>query len=132
MIVAMVMLAAIFIASPVLAAGSRYPIEVVKRTPTVISLTGKIVEDGGTKIDVAIQMTNKAFREFRLTTQTIDISDALCLEWTSEGKSQSFDCDDLAKYNTVAIIAKVSKTDSGEVTFTARRVQKSQLRIRIP
>lgn len=133
----MIVLAAILIASPVLAAGSSNTMEMYQvgkkwKKPTIISLTGEIKEVRGSEIDVAIQMTNKAFREYRLTKQTIDITDALCLEWTNKGKSESFDCAQLDKPDTVAIIAKVDRTDPENVTFTARRVQKKQPRIRIP
>ena len=135
MIVAMVMLAAILIASPVLAAGPGHPIEVAKRQPTVISLTGRILAENrsGTEIDVKIQMTNRAFIQYRGTTQTIDISSALCLKWVNRKKSETIDCEaDLGPTDTVAIIAKVNRTDPENVTFTARRVQLKQPRIQIP
>lgn len=135
MIVAMVMLAAILIASPVLAAGTGHPMEVANKQPTSISLTGKIIADdlSGETIDVKIQMTNRAFIQYRGTTQTIDISSALCLKWVNSTKSETIDCEeDLGKDDTVAIIARVTRTNSGDVIFTARRVQLKQPRIQIP
>jgi len=107
--------------------------EAAKKRPTSISLTGKIVEDRGSEIRVAIRMTNRAFIQYRNTTQTIDIDNALCFKWVSETKSETLDCDeDLGEDDTVAVIARVTRTDSGNVIFTARRVQLKQPRIQIP
>jgi len=130
-IVVMVVLAAILIASPVLAAGSSHPMEVAKKQPTVISMTGKIVgEDrSGTEIDVLIQMTNRAFIQYRGQTKSVDISDALCVEWVNGKKSETIDCGSLGTGDKVSIIARV---DPQTKDFTARRVQLKQPRIQVP
>ena len=129
----MVVMAAILIASPVLAIGSSQPIEAAKegpkKQPTSISLTGKIVDKNGsgTEIDVAIRMTNKAFIQYRGKTMPVDISSALCLEWLKAKKSKAISCSSLAVGDKVSIIARV---DPQTKDFTARRVQRKQPRIR--
>jgi hypothetical protein len=134
-IVAMVVLAAILIASPVLAAGFSHPMEAAKKgpikQPTIISLTGKIVaeNDRDTEIDVAIKMTNRAFIQYRGRTEPVDISSALCLEWSQAKKSEVIACSSLGVGDKVSIIARV---DPETKDFTARRVQLKQPRIRIP
>ena len=77
-IVAMVVLAAILIASPVLAAGSSHPMEVAKqgpkKKPTVISMTGTITWSNSDKtlIEILVRMTNKAFIVYRGQTVSVE------------------------------------------------------------
>ena len=139
-IVAMVVLAAILIASPALAAGSSQPMEVAKRgpikQPTIISMTAKIhldyissSTDTG-RIYVAIQMTNKAFIQYRGEKDWVRITaDTKCLDWVKGKKSVRIDCSELSVDDKVSINARV---DPKTKVITARRVQRKQPRIRIP
>ena len=126
-IVVMVVLAAILIASPVLAAGSSHPMEVAKqgpkKKPTVISMTGTIMSISGTQLTVRIQMTNKAFIKYRGTTQWVRTTKyTRYILW--DGKTRKYiRFGDLAVGDKVSINAKVR---SG--VFTARRVQVRQPR----
>ena len=73
--VTLVVLAAILIATPVLAAGSSQPVEVAKQGPkkkqTVISMTGTILSKSGTQVQIRIVMTNKPFAKYRRTVQWV-------------------------------------------------------------
>ena len=126
-IVAMVVLAAILVASPVLAAGSSHPMEVAKlaaiKKPTVISMTGTIMSISGTQLKVKIQMTNKAFIKYRGTTQWVRSTKyTRYILW--DGKTREYiKFGDLAVGDKVSVNAKVA---SG--VFTARRVQVRQPR----
>ena len=130
-IVAMVVLAAILIASPVLAAGSSHPMEVAKqgpkKQPTIISMTGTIMQDGTAQITVKIQMTNRAFIQYRGQTKAVIISGAVCYDWEKGKKSTRISCSDLAAGDKVSINARV---DPATKVFTARRVLRKQPRIR--
>ena len=126
-IVVMVVLAAILIASPVLAAGSSHSMEVAKqgpkKKPTVISMTGTIMSISGTQIKVKIQMTNKAFIKYRGTTQWVRTTTSTrYILW--DGQTRAY-----IKFRNLAIGDKVSinaKVRSG--VFVARRVQVRQPR----
>ena len=128
-IVAMVVLAALFIATPVLAAGSSHPMEVAKQGPkkrqTVISMTGTIMSISGTQIMVKIVMTNKPFVKYRRTTQWVRTTTSTrYILW--DGKTRKYiKFSDLKLYDKVSINAKVKNG-----IFTARRVQVRQPRIR--
>ena len=132
-IVVMVVLAAILIASPVLAAGSSHPMEVAnpspKKQPTIISMTATILTDGTACIDVKIQMTNRAFIQYRGREEPVYIGNAVCYDWVKGKKSIRIDCSQLAKNDKVSINARV---DPGSKMITARRVLRRQPRIRIP
>ena len=125
-IVAMVVLAAILIASPVLAAGSSQPMEAKqgpRKRPTVISMTGTILSISGTQIKVKIQMTNKPFIKYRGTTQWVGTNKyTRYISW--DGKTRKYiKFSDLSVGDRVSINAKVISGD-----FTARRVQVRQPR----
>ena len=133
----MVVLAAILIASPVLAAGSSRTMEVAKQGPkkrqkqTRISMTGTItwLNSDDTLIDFLVQKTNKPFIAYRGQTVSVDTSEALCILWSKPGKSERKPCSEiLADGKKVSIIAVVNRTDW---TFKARRVQYKQPRIKI-
>ena len=138
-IVALVVLAVVLTASPVLAVGSGQPMEVgkvPKKQPTVISMTAKIKQDyissstDTGQIYVAIQMTNKAFIQYRGEQDWVKITDnTLCLDWVKGKKSVRIDCSDLGVDDKVSINAKV---DPKTKVITARRVQRKQPRIHIP
>jgi hypothetical protein len=129
----MVVLAAILIATPVLAAGSSHPREAAnpspKKQPTIISMTATIVTDGSSRIEVKIQMTNKAFIQYRGDVEWVNIDSAVCYEWLKAKKSKKINCDLLGKDDRVSINAKV---DPVSKTITARRVTLKQPRIQIP
>jgi len=136
----MVVLAAILIASPVLAAGSSHSMEVAKqgpkKKPTSISMTATINRDEGVVqtgigwIYVGIQMTNKAFIQYRGEDEWVKITrKTACIEWLRATKSRKIKCSDLVDKamdddRMVSIYARVK---DGE--FTARRVQISQPRV---
>jgi hypothetical protein len=139
-IVAMVVIAAILIASPVLAAGSSHPMEVAKqgpkKKPTSISMTATIKIDrvdaatNTGRIYVGIQMTNKAFIQYRGDEEWVKITrKTACIEWLKATKSRKIKCSDLVDKamddgRMVSIYARVK---DGE--FIARRVQISQPRV---
>ena len=92
--------------------------------PTIISMTGTIVGDptGGT-IVIDIQMTNKAFRIYRLTRQTVGTNTSTkYFEWV-DGTRLPYSYGQLSDGDKVSINAQVL---NGK--FTARRVQVSQPR----
>jgi hypothetical protein len=130
-IVVMVVLAAIFIATPVLAAGSSHPTDVkifAKKKwekPTVISMTGTLDGDpaAGT-ITIEIRMTNKAFIQYR--GKTIDVyTDGSTKYFTWDGKTRlPYSFRELEDGDKVSINARLIGDD-----FYARRVQVSQPRI---
>ena len=126
-IVAMVVLAAILVASPVLAAGSSHPLEVAKQGPkkkqTVISMTGTIMSISGTQISIKIVMTNKPFVKYRHTTQWVRTTRSTkYILW--DGKTRKYiTFGDLDVDDKVSINAKVANG-----VFTARRVQVRQPR----
>lgn len=134
-IVVLAVLAVIMIASPVLATGSGSIREVAKRTPTVISMTAKILKDSVDEITdtgdfyVAIQMTNRAFIEYRGTQDTVIIDDStVCLEWVNQKKSILIDCSDVNFGDKISVNARI---DSSK-TITAKRVWLKQRRIPLP
>lgn len=129
----MVVLAAMLIATPVLAAGSSHPREVAKKTPkkqpTIISMTATILTDGSSKIEVKIQMTNRAFIQYRGNVEWVDIDSAVCYEWLKAKKSRKINCDSLQDGDKVSINARI---DPASKAITARRVTLKQPRIQIP
>lgn len=135
-ILAMVVLATIFIATPVLAAGSSRTMEVAKRTPTIISMTATIKTDyisrytDTGRIYVAIQMTNKAFIQYRGESDWVQItSSTTCLEWVNKRKSIPMDCSDLNYGDKISVNARI---DPETKVITARRVWLKQPRIQLP
>ena len=124
----MVVLAAILIASPVLAAGSSQPMEAKqgpKKKQTVISMTGTILSISGTQLKIKIIMTNKPFAKYRRTTQWVKTT-VYTKYYSWDGKTREpIRFSDLKAGDKVAINAKVK-----DGTFTARRVQRKQPRIR--
>jgi len=132
-ILAMIVLATIFIATPVLAAGSSRTVEVAKRTPTIISMTATILYDdvddktNEGKFTVKIRMTNRAFIQYRGEIEDVLIDeDTKCVEWLRYKKSQKIDCSLLDEDDSVSINAKLNLVTG---KFTARRVTISQPRI---
>jgi len=135
-IVAMVVLAAIFIASPVLAAGSSHLREAAnpspKKQPTIISMTATILgdnvgADNKGEFVVAIKMTNRAFIQYRGDVETVKITASTkCVEWLRSGKSRPIACSSLDKDDTVSINARF---DPAKKDFTARRVTIKQPRV---
>ena len=132
---ATVVLAAIFVATPVLAGSSR-TIEVAKKTPTVISMTATISRDyidEGTntgQLYVAIQMTNRAFIQYRGEQDWVRITGrTVCLEWVSKKKSIRIDCSDLDFGDKISVNARI---DPNTKVITARRVWLKQPRVRLP
>ena len=127
-IVAMVVLAAIFIATPVLAAGSSQPMEAKqgpKKRQTVISMTGTILSISGTQVQIKIAMTNKPFVRYRRTIQWVKTT-TYTRFYSWDGKTRErIEFADLVVGDKVAINAKVK-----DGIFTARRVQRRQPRIR--
>jgi hypothetical protein len=128
-LVAMLVLAAIFIATPVLAAGSSRSMDVGKQGPrkkqTRISMTGTIKEVNGTGIVLLVQKTNKPFIAYRGERVPVDTDGAACRKWV-EGKSVRTGCSEILKLDyKVSIIATVDRV---YWTFTARRVQLNQPR----
>jgi len=131
-ILAMVVLATIFIATPVLAAGSSRTMLVAKKwnKPTVISMTGTIVDlakdpvTGEDRIRIKIQMTNRAFIQYRgETVWVFDASTTKYFLWDGTTRSPwSYDL--LSIDDKISINARVI----GGV-FKARRVQVNQPRI---
>jgi hypothetical protein len=125
----MVVLAAIFIATPVLAASSSHPMEVAnpspKKQPTIISmtatiLTDKVASDNTGTFEVAIKMTNRAFIKYRGEVEWVTITrNTKCLEWIKPNKSKTIPCASLKEDDRVSINAKV---DPVTKVFTARRV----------
>jgi hypothetical protein len=139
---AMVVLAAILIATPVLAAGSSHPREAAnpspKKQPTIISMTGTIMTDDGVartgtgQIYFAIQMTNKAFRQYRGETEWVKINGStVCILWLKSQKSTRISCSELVakSMNTGTMISINAKVDPKTKEFTARRVQLNQPRV---
>ena len=136
-VLAMVAMAALFIATPVLAAGSSRTMEVAKRTPTILSMTATITKlpaistasQTGT-IYVRIYMTNRAFIQYRGQSAEVEISDnTVCLKWANKRKSrlETMACSELGYLDKVSVIARV---DPESKEITARRVLLSQKRIR--
>lgn len=136
-LVAMLVLAAILIASPVLAAGSSHPLVEKQdpkkwKKPTIISMTGNFtaLNPDGT-YDFWVQMTNKAFLKYRKTTVQVRIKEGtVCILWLRAQKSKRIDCsklvdESLATGSMVSINAKVKDNEE----FWARRVQASQPRL---
>ena len=125
---AVVVLAAILIAIPVLAAGSSQPLEAKqgpKKKQTVISMTGTILSISGTQVQIKIAMTNKPFIKYRRTIQWVNVTDYTTF-YSWDGKTRErIEFDDLVAGDKVAINAKVKNG-----IFTARRVQRKQPRIR--
>jgi hypothetical protein len=124
----MVVLAAILIASPVLAAGSSQSLE-AKQGPekkqTVISMTGTILSISGTQVQIKIAMTNKPFAKYRRTIQLVNTT-TYTKFYSWDGRTREpITFSDLKVGDKVAINAKVK-----DGTFTARRVQRRQPRIR--
>jgi hypothetical protein len=133
---AMVVMAAILVASPVLAAGSSSTAgvrQVAKKwkKPTVISMTGTVLAlgvdpDTNAKeaIKIDIRMTNRAFIEYRGKIKWVDTTPTtLYILW--DGKTREYiTYDDLKVGDKISINARVY----GEV-FKARRVQAYQPRI---
>ena len=132
----MVVLAAIFIATPVLAAGSSQSMGAKqgpkkRKKQTRISMTGTItwLNSDKTMIEFLVQMTNKPFIAYRGETVSVDTSEATCIVWSKPGKSERKPCSEvLGDDKKVSIIAVVNRTDW---TFKARRVQYKQPRIKI-
>jgi len=136
-------LAAILIASPVLAVGPSTLVEMREaaiKKPTIISMTATIQEDAGSKavvdsgvgrLSVAIQMTNRAFIQYRGEQGDVDITKTtLCVKWLQAKKSIRIPCKDLVAESVkdglmVSINAKVI----GDGVFQARRVTLYQPRL---
>jgi hypothetical protein len=127
----MVVLAAILIASPVLAAGSSHPTDVkifAKKKwgkPTVISMTGTLIGDpAGGEITIHIRMTNRAFIQYR--GETLDVyTDGSTKYFTWDGKTRlPYSFDRLGDGDKVTINARLIGG-----YFYARRVQVNQPRI---
>jgi hypothetical protein len=139
-VVAMVVLAAILIASPVLAAGSSRTMEVAIKKPTRMFMTATIEidqihpEDENGQIYVEIYMTNRAFRQYRgeFAWVKIEYGTTLCLDWVNKRKSKPIpmDCGDLTKDDKVNIKAKVVEDAYGQTTILAKRVVRKQRSIR--
>lgn len=138
----MVVLAAMLIATPVLAAGSSHPREAAnpnpKKQPTIISMTGTIVIDDGVaysgtgQLYFAIQMTNKAFRQYRGATEWVKINGStVCILWLKSQKSTRISCSELVSKSMDAgtMISINAKVDPKTQEFTARRVQLNQPRV---
>lgn len=131
---AMIVLAALFIASPVLAAGPSRLTEVAIATPTIISMTATIdlnyistLTDTG-RIYVEIKMTNRAFIQYRGEHDWVRITDSTkCLDWVNSGKSVKIDCSKLGVDNKISVNARIDP-DTGIIW--ARRVLRYQPRIR--
>jgi hypothetical protein len=132
-IVAMILMAALFIATPVLAAGSSRIMDVQKKweEPTIISMTATIAIDyisrlaNTGKIYVDIQMTNRAFIQYRGQSEWVWITKSTkCLKWVNKGKSIPMACSDLSPTDKVSINAKLIGGD-----FYARQVLLYQQRI---
>jgi hypothetical protein len=128
----MAVLVTILIASPVLAAGSSRITEVAKKwgKPTIISMTGTIVglatdpSTGQDKIQIKIQMTNRAFIQYRgATVWVFDTTTTKYFIWDGTTRSP-YSYAQLKINDKISINARVS----GGV-FKARRVQVSQPRI---
>jgi hypothetical protein len=135
-ILAMVVLATIFIATPVLAVGSSRTMEVAKRTPTVISMTATIKTDYISRytdvgsIYVAIQMTNRAFIQYRGESEWVRItSGTKCLQWVNKRKSIPMDCSDLNPEDRISVNARI---DPESKVITARQVWLKQPRVQVP
>ena len=141
---AMVVLAATLIASPVLAAGSSRTKEVAIKKPTRMFMTATIdqgyinpsTNEG--QIYVEIFMTNRAFIQYRGDFAWVKITGStLCLDWTDKRKSkpEPIDCSDLTLDLTteevkVNIKAKVLEDPNGNITILAKRVVLKQRSIR--
>ena len=128
----MVVLAAIIIASPVLAAGTSNAIEVAKqgpkKLPTVISMTATIfaVDKANKKVYVRIQMTNRAFIQYRGDYEWVQ-TNSTTKYYSWDGTTRSpYSFDRLVVGDRVSINATVNPTTKA---FTARRVQVNQPRI---
>ena len=136
--VIMVVLAAIFIATPVLAGASR-TMEVAIKKPTRMFMTATIETDNiqpGDKegqVYVKIYMTNRAFIQYRGEFSWVEIDDnTLCLDWVNKRKAKlkSLDCGELSKDDKVNIKAKVVEDANGQITIIAKRVVRKQQSIR--
>ena len=124
----MVVLAALFIATPVLAAGSSRTMVVAKKwkKPTIISMTGTIVglQTDPDKIQIKIQMTNRAFIQYRGDTEWVyDKSTTKYFLWDGTTRDP-WAYEKLLVGDKISINARVI----GGV-FNARRVQVNQPRI---
>ena len=133
-VLAMIVLATVLIASPVLAAGSSRIMEVAKRTPTVISMTATIdsvdldSRANTGKIDITIRMTNRAFIQYRGRSVEVVIADnTVCLDWVNKSKSVGIDCSALGDDDKISVNARI---DPDTKVITARRVLRYQPRIR--
>jgi hypothetical protein len=138
-LVTMLVLAAILIATPVLAAGSSHSMDVAKqgprKKPTRISMTGTITawSIDRTKIYLLVQKTNKPFIGLKNREVWVIIDEnTLCVEWLDGNKSKKIDCGSLDPRNKVSIIATVVDRINWPWTFAASRVQLKQPRIQIP
>ena len=133
--VVMVVLAAIFVATPVLAVSSRN-IEAAKKTPTVISMTATIKQDNVDErtdtgqIYVAIQMTNRAFIQYRGQQDWVRITaSTVCLEWVNKKKSVQIDCSELDFDDRISVNARI---DPNTKVITAKKVWLKQPRVPTP
>lgn len=140
----MVVLAAIFVVTPVLAGAGR-TMEVAVKKPTRMFMTatieqGYINPNNVGQIYVEIYMTNRAFIQYRGDSVWVEIDeDTLCLDWVKtkrKSKAITIDCSDLNPDLTtekikVNIKAKVLGEDAnGDPIIVARRVVIKQRSIR--
>ena len=135
----MVVLAAIFVVTPVLAGAGR-TMEVAVKKPTRMFMTATIETDNmqpGDKegqIYVKIYMTNRAFIQYRGEFAWVKIEDGttLCLDWVNKRKAQliPIDCGELNEDDKVNIKAKVTENANGQITILAKRVVRKQRSIR--
>ena len=127
--VIMVVLAAVFVVTPVLAGVGRTT-EVAIKQPTRMFMTATITDVTDTGIEVRIYMTNRAFIEYRGKTVDVEINDdTLCLDWVNKRKSVEVDCSDLDAPDKVNIKAKVIERGD-ETIIRAKRVVRDQRSIR--
>jgi hypothetical protein len=142
-VAAIVVLAAILVATPVLAVGPSTSVEMREaaiRKPTIISMTATIQADAGSKdvvatgtgrLSVAIQMTNRAFIQYRGDTGDVDITKTtLCVKWVQAKKSIRIACKDLvAESLEDGLMVSINAKVIGDGVFSARRVTISQPRV---
>ena len=131
--VTMVVLAAIFVVTPVLAGAGR-TMEAAIKQPTRMFMTATITDvTAAGDIVVKIYMTNRAFIEYRGKTVDVEINNyTLCLDWVNQRKDKliPIDCGTLGEDEKVNIKAKVTEDVNGQVTILAKRVVRQQRSIR--
>jgi hypothetical protein len=123
MVLAMVGLAFVLLAGPVLAAGSgRDAHWAVKQGPKrkahVISMTGTIAWVSGSVISVNVQMTNKPFLVKRGQMVSVETAYAVCYVWTGKTRNR---CGSNALSPTARVSINARVSSNGYIT--ARRVE---------